>query len=1778
MTGTIPNKNLHHHPRTTTGGNPVTRMLILLCLLLSCSFIQAQVSQYVFSSGVPGYQPGVPATPVPAAVFPAGWDDQTTTYPIPFSFYYNGTTYTNAGTIGVHADGWIAFSTGSISMTGTGAGGSWVSKANPAGVYLNGSANNQGVAVCNADLREQAFTAISGAISSGSHFITAVSSFTDIRIGTRLSGVGIPDGAVVVSFDELSGIINMSDVASATLVTAITPRSSIFAFTRGTAPNREFVIQWTQVRRYNAVSAENISVQCILHEAAGIAANQEIEVIFGDCSSSISTVLPIQVGLRGASAADFNARTTSSDWSASGTAATNTDACSFSQAVLPVSGLAYSWVPCTSVPASAGTLFGASAVCAGSSNTYTLAPVSGAISYAWSYSGTGASFSAVTSVPSNTITFSTGATAGTLTVTPVNVCGNGTSTSLGVTVNGLPTASITYGSSLFCTSTGGQVNVSISGTGGGSFVSSPAGLSLNGTTGAITPSSSTPGSYIVTYIFSNGTCSNTSTAPVTISAPLSGSYTVGSGGNFTSLSAAVAAYNSNCINGPVTFLLTDATYNLAGPLVFAKNSFASPANTLTIRPSAGVSASITGSVNDSALIRILGDYITIDGSNNGTTGRNLTIFNNGSVKPRVIFFGSTGSTPVTNDAVRNCILQAGTTDASVILCSDLATPGNAGYFNNITIQNNSLRNSLYGIFAVAVNSGANGNGFSIVSNDINNTGAMAITFTGIYVEGANGVTISKNNIGNFRGSDDATDNGIWIGPNVRNLQITSNLISNLNYTGTNSQGAHGIYISSGVSNANILVANNMISNLSGDGANAFDGTVGFNNPIGILLSSSVTQSGIKIYNNSIYLGGVSGFTNTLNKANAASSCIRFRADSYADIQNNILVNNLGRSASLGFGAFIIWSSLSQASLFTALDYNIYSVGGITNGGVAAVAYTFANSTQYTTLASWRTFTGKDANSLSAVPVFISGSDLHLNTSSNTSIHNKGKYLAEVTADIDGETRGTLTPDIGCDEFVPSNTAIWVGKVSSDWTLPANWEANTVPTLNTDVTINGGYSFMPAISGTQAVRGLAMLSPGTPPVLTVTGTLQVYGDMSYAGGARISASGGTLEMNGSSVQTIPAGMLQGNALLNLVIGNNSAAGVTLGGTLDIYRSVSFSATGNRLNTGDFLVFKSTATGTSWLGNVTGKTINGQATVERYIPSGITHGKSWQLLAVPVSGSQTVNQAWQEGNSPMSNALNPGYGTIISGNIPNATSLGFDAATPASSGPGMKVYNPLTNGWDGIANTNTLPIENKKGYMVFVRGDRSVVSASAASTPTILRAKGRLYTATAGELPPSSTVAANSFESVGNPYASAIDFTQISKPGPAFVDNTFYVWDPLLPGSQNLGGFQAISSTNGFKPVPGGTANYPSDSMITTIQSGQAFFIHATGAGSGGTISFTEAAKKQGSTTVFRGQSSQPSMRSVLLASGRLADANLAVFHETYSNAYTSDDVIKMPNTGENLGILLDGRTMAIEAREPLRNLDTIRFRMSNLRRQDYSFVFVPNDLPVSLYSAWLVDRYLGAERPVSLSDSTTVSFSVTTDALSAAEDRFMLVFRQQVVLPVNITGISANRNRDMSANVQWTVDNETDIREYIIERSLDGRHFERIGSKLAAGAPSYSWLDEQAPKTVAYYRIQAIGMGQYNKYSSVARINAVLLQELASVYPNPVTDQQIKLYFSDLAKGTCQAVLYGVSGQLLYMAELAIPSQGQPLIIQTGSGLPSGIYQLVVSVPEGQRQVISVQVK
>ncbi|MCC7158096.1 MAG: T9SS type A sorting domain-containing protein, partial [Ignavibacteria bacterium] len=188
-------------------------------------------------------------------------------------------------------------------------------------------------------------------------------------------------------------------------------------------------------------------------------------------------------------------------------------------------------------------------------------------------------------------------------------------------------------------------------------------------------------------------------------------------------------------------------------------------------------------------------------------------------------------------------------------------------------------------------------------------------------------------------------------------------------------------------------------------------------PIGIQVGNAgtVTQSGINIYNNTIMLSG-----STLNWTSALSMGIRIGAGAtVVDVRNNLVVNNLGLLAATGLGAVGLHVRTSSTQL-SACDNNCYYI----NPTAGAKNFGRISTTGQTTLAGWRTATGKETVSFSSNPVFVSGTDYHI-TAADLSVSGRGTYIASVTDDYDGNPRATsqsssLRPvDVGADQYTPA---------------------------------------------------------------------------------------------------------------------------------------------------------------------------------------------------------------------------------------------------------------------------------------------------------------------------------------------------------------------------------------------------------------------------------------------------------------------------------------------------------------------------------------------------------------------------------------------------------------------------------------------------------------------------------------------------------------------------------------------------------------------------------------
>ena len=635
---------------------------------------------------------------------------------------------------------------------------------------------------------------------------------------------------------------------------------------------------------------------------------------------------------------------------------------------------------------------------------------------------------------------------------------------------------------------------------------------------------------------------------------------------------------------------------------------------------------------------------------------------------------------------------------------------------------------------------------------------------------------------------------------------------------------------------------------------------------------------------------------------------------------------------------------------------------------------------------------------------------------------------------------TCSNNSGTTNALAGKQATWVGGTTgppstnpTDWSIAANWNPAVVPDdALTDVlipaTTNQPTIYAGSIGEPFQVNSINIQSGGK---LTNLGTLQVARNITRGGTGSIDnylttvtpsthVITGSIEMNGTcKAQTLAGNVFVTNDVKKFTVSNNVTISSTSGEGLKVHGELGFgSVAGTILNTGtvtgDNLTLVSTASTTANVAQITDATniISGDVIVERYIMTGTgtnEHLKTWQALATPTganSTGQSVYNSWMEAG----NNASTGYGTHIPD--PSWTvslTNGFDGSALI---PSIKTYNPVTNGFNPIANTS-IPLYNKNGYFLFVRGDRSKTLLSSTPNPTNLRSKGELFQPHTGYAPPNVTVQAGLFQLVGNPYASAIDIQTMATNGNfQNLTNVVYVWDPLLPGTQGYGAYQTLSAANSYIPSPGGTTTYPSGVARTEIQSGQAFFVKSpTIAGS---VSFDESIKTSNSHIVTRTTSttSRKSFRADLYSGTGLCDGNLEVFGSAFSNDIDADDASKLLNPGENFMILSDNKFFSIEARYNFIQGTSISYTFSNMRKIKYQVKFTPQYLQGEDLHAALIDNYLHKRIPLSLTDSSFVDFDVD-DNNASYENRFIVIFERDTNLGEKTTTVSTNKNDSLN---------------------------------------------------------------------------------------------------------------------------------------------------------------------
>ena len=173
------------------------------------------------------------------------------------------------------------------------------------------------------------------------------------------------------------------------------------------------------------------------------------------------------------------------------------------------------------------------------------------------------------------------------------------------------------------------------------------------------------------------------------------------------------------------------------------------------------------------------------------------------------------------------------------------------------------------------------------------------------------------------------------------------------------------------------------------------------------------------------------------------------------------------------------------------------------------------------------------------------------------------------------------------------------------------------------------------------------------------------------------------------------------------------------------------------------------------------------------------------------------------------------------------------------------------------------------------------------------------------------------------------------------------------------------------------------------------------------------------------------------------------------------------------------------------------------------------------------------------------------------------YEETAPLPISLLSFTATNINNEYISIKWTTSMEENNDRFVIERSTDGMHFEKLTTVKSAGnsstEQSYSTADNHPVNGLNFYRIK-----QYDRDGKVSLFPVAMVKFGAGagpvVYPNPASD----LIHVVSGEETIQSLgLYDLLGKVIRVEQ---NPGGEADLKLNISNLPSGVYILKITTP------------
>ncbi|MEL6650994.1 MAG: T9SS type A sorting domain-containing protein [Bacteroidota bacterium] len=180
---------------------------------------------------------------------------------------------------------------------------------------------------------------------------------------------------------------------------------------------------------------------------------------------------------------------------------------------------------------------------------------------------------------------------------------------------------------------------------------------------------------------------------------------------------------------------------------------------------------------------------------------------------------------------------------------------------------------------------------------------------------------------------------------------------------------------------------------------------------------------------------------------------------------------------------------------------------------------------------------------------------------------------------------------------------------------------------------------------------------------------------------------------------------------------------------------------------------------------------------------------------------------------------------------------------------------------------------------------------------------------------------------------------------------------------------------------------------------------------------------------------------------------------------------------------------------------------------------------------------------------------------------------QFVFPVEWLSFEVERAKS-DARLEWITASEQNSDYFLVERSLDGQHFENLAKVNAAGTTSqqsaYQFTDQgisSLTSTRILYRLKQVDLDGRFDYSKVVELQLSTSNRQLSLeaYPNPAEDV---LHIRMNYEGAARFKVISSTGQVIFARDFYSSEMVQALDLEV-SDWPAGIYSVILDADRGR---------